>query len=469
MVASLSIVGQAEFRDCVHVLKLKVKPGKVGTPQRADAIARLEAERDRLRALLQREEGKASAEDSGATSELTEEDDEENRGELSDDERVEGERHSPPSQPSSASTPLRPARTSSRLSPSARRRESEMSDDEIDYVQQLVNQGSARPRELQNLSEAGHNLYRTMLDSRRAAQVGSRTASIRPSLPVVQSAAATARRSVTPPSHAVTFQQATTHEATREAVRDLLDASSSNWPASGLVRSPHRSNTDTATTPDRRAFLLQRLGVPESLATADILQHVRNLVRDSSGSRSMEAWWSSQPHGKTQTHLYNEGLVLSLLLDHSDDPQLWQELAARRWLTIQLVMSGSVSWEEAGAFLPLTSRGGLPASFLLSAQQFAKSQQAFRSSSTRTPSSWASARSGRTEDRRQGRDSQRHQPSTTGSRERSRSRGDQRGGNRRRRGSETESSRETTGRPGDRSGAVSVRQRAPGESDAAEP
>ena len=125
--------------------------------------------------------------------------------------------------------------------------------------------------------------------------------------------------------------------------------------------------------------LLQRLGVTSDLMSLEGLRHVQEMT----GHGRTEQWWAAREAEICRLQggaaLFYEGLVLSLLLDHRDDPEVWVELAARRWLSCQLATRG-LRWDAARALLPLNTRAGMPADVMNSVQRYASSQQQMNAS-----------------------------------------------------------------------------------------
>ena len=120
--------------------------------------------------------------------------------------------------------------------------------------------------------------------------------------------------------------------------------------------------------------LLQRQGVPAGrLCALDAVQAARVEV----GGGSFEQWWLARSsHIKhASVASYYEGLLLSLLLDQSDDPAVWKELAARRWLTINLVANHSFQWGQARSLLPLSGVSCMSTDLVYEMQRYVKSQQ----------------------------------------------------------------------------------------------
>jgi hypothetical protein len=130
--------------------------------------------------------------------------------------------------------------------------------------------------------------------------------------------------------------------------------------------------------------LLQRQGVPAGLVGLDALQMARNEV----GTSSFEQWWSARSSHirSVSTAVYYEGLVLSLLLDYANDPEVWTQLAARRWCSLNVVANGGLQWSQARGLLPLASVGSMPTSCVYELQKYARSQQELYASSTRPAS-----------------------------------------------------------------------------------
>jgi hypothetical protein len=94
-----------------------------------------------------------------------------------------------------------------------------------------------------------------------------------------------------------------------------------------------------------------------------------------------EQWWSARAalvHDSMLPFFY-EGLALSIVLDNLHDPNVWVELAARRWYTLTLHIHSNMKWEMARALFPLRTVGGLPADHLYEMQKYAKAQEGVHS------------------------------------------------------------------------------------------
>ena len=103
--------------------------------------------------------------------------------------------------------------------------------------------------------------------------------------------------------------------------------------------------------------VLVKWGVMFDLAALNIQQQITEMV---GSNTSFHSWWTAHKDLIANSRVYFEGLVLSVILDHADQPEVWQELAARRWFCLWLV-SQSMDWDAAQAFLPLTMTQGLTA------------------------------------------------------------------------------------------------------------
>ena len=65
--------------------------------------------------------------------------------------------------------------------------------------------------------------------------------------------------------------------------------------------------------------------------------------------------------------MYHEGMILSLILDYKDNPLIWQELAVRRWCTLQFAANKggtAEAWEFGRGFLPMSASAGIPAHWM---------------------------------------------------------------------------------------------------------
>ena len=124
----------------------------------------------------------------------------------------------------------------------------------------------------------------------------------------------------------------------------------------------------------RREAMLQRQGVPAGrLCALDAVQAARVEV----GGGSFEQWWLARSsHIKyVSVASYYEGLLLALLLDHRDDPAVWMELAARRWLTLNLVVNHNFQWQQARSLLPLSGVSCMGTDIVYEMQRYSKTQQ----------------------------------------------------------------------------------------------
>ena len=145
----------------------------------------------------------------------------------------------------------------------------------------------------------------------------------------------------------------------------------------------------TVSTPDNSDSLvispditrkLIRMGVEPSLAKDNITQQTAEIVSPS----SYTSFWIGQKDNKKDMKLFYEGYIISLLLDNISNTSLVMELASRRWFSLWLVVNGS-TWNEAQAFLPLSSTPGLTAKQQRLAQKFAKVQSNNKFSSSSHP------------------------------------------------------------------------------------
>ena len=133
----------------------------------------------------------------------------------------------------------------------------------------------------------------------------------------------------------------------------------------------------------RREAMLQRQGVPAGrLCALDAVQAARVEV----GGGSFEQWWLARSsHIKyVSVSSYYEGLLLALLLDHRADPAVWMELAARRWLTLNLVVNHSFQWQQARSLLPLSGVSCMGTDIVYEMQRYSKTQQDLFPATTRS-------------------------------------------------------------------------------------
>jgi hypothetical protein len=126
---------------------------------------------------------------------------------------------------------------------------------------------------------------------------------------------------------------------------------------------------------------LVRHGVPEELLPLDAFHQLLTLT---AGSGSIEQFWTARRQMITSSAgagfpVYYEGLLISLVLDmlQRGESDAAVQLLSRRWLTLQLVGIDHFDWQHASALFPMTTRGGLAASYLSGMQRFAKTQRDF--------------------------------------------------------------------------------------------
>ena len=187
----------------------------------------------------------------------------------------------------------------------------------------------------------------------------SRHSVIVDSLPDVRAPRSVPRASVPVPHH-----PATSTSMPRQVV---FDSSSGSSESEGEREAVSRSSARSDIPDDMHGHLIY-LGVPEGLATTNVLQQTASMVHPS----SYRQYWSSHESAISDRRLYYEGLVLSMLLDSAHDIPLLLEMASRRWLTLYLVSMGSSDWNSAQAFLPLATASGVTALQLLHMAKFAK-------------------------------------------------------------------------------------------------
>ena len=139
----------------------------------------------------------------------------------------------------------------------------------------------------------------------------------------------------------------------------------------GEVRQPSHTPSQSQ---DELYRLLLRQGVAPDLATCTAFDVARGIVNRS----SYEHYWSSQyEHSMGSKPLYYEGMLLSLILDHKDNPLIWQELAVRRWCTLQFAANKggtAEAWEFGRGFLPMSASADIPAHWMVALGKFAKRQ-----------------------------------------------------------------------------------------------
>jgi len=142
------------------------------------------------------------------------------------------------------------------------------------------------------------------------------------------------------------------------------------------VRQPGQS---TSQSQDELYRLLLRQGVAPDLATRTAFDVAKGIVNHS----SYEHYWSSQyEHSLGNKPVYHEGMILSLILDNRENPLIWQELAVRRWCTLQFAANKggtAEAWEFGRGFLPMSSSAGIPAHWMGALGKSAKRQSEYNS------------------------------------------------------------------------------------------
>jgi hypothetical protein len=291
----------------------------------------------------------------------------------------------PPSRPPARipSTPTS-ARRSSRKSTSVRRSiitdpDDAVTDAEVLLVELLLTlPREQRPARLKKLSKSAKALYRRLVTPQAQEATDPATTTV---LPPTDGQPASATPAITPADIAAALRSlpqlsASTQPSRRPRLQFQPAPSPSTLTAGATTdtsapyyhrdrprsshleedgdldfdsKQPHHPTTssDTAALTD----LLIDMGVPEVLTSISVSeQKLPRMVHN----QSIHSYWQAQLQSRTPDPLYYEGLVLSLLLDYSDDTQVWRELAARRLYTLWLVHNGS-QWSEAQAWLPMST------------------------------------------------------------------------------------------------------------------
>ena len=106
--------------------------------------------------------------------------------------------------------------------------------------------------------------------------------------------------------------------------------------------------------------VLRRQGVAASLVHDDVLTAARQSL---AGCRTFESFWTSHyarlRQDKKAMGSYYEGMALSLILDNRHDPTVWQQLAARRWMSLNMVLGDGDQWADARTLLPMAGTAGV--------------------------------------------------------------------------------------------------------------
>jgi hypothetical protein len=385
------LVAQADtVRSVLSVIRLKVPIGRPFSDKRntvLSAVIRLQAE-------LRMKSGHIEPVD------VT---DDENYGDILHDDDEDKEQHE--SLPSPVSSP-RPPRSSARRTSSvpiyreSSQQQSGLSDMELALVQSLSELSIRDKSREAALSAAG----RRLLQQLRAQHAGSSSSDIAagPSGNNTSSSLS-ARTSAMVPSatsqrilssiQPIDFNLPAGDNGNRSRARqsrphrrDSSSSDSDNDSSSSSASSSCDSGDDGGRLPRAIRALLTQWGVPEGLQKESIWYQIRDMVSPT----SFHQFWSSRHDIMKAANLhtlYYEGLVLSAILDHSDDLEKWRELASRRWFCLWNVANGQ-SWGAAQALLPLTMTQGLTARQQHIMNKFqSKSRPAATSSSSNRSSS----------------------------------------------------------------------------------
>ena len=362
---------------------------KVGKPSSVDRIAVVEAIRRRRKEL---ESSLAESDEDEAGTHLGDEqrDDDDNKEE---EQAAEGEPNTPPR----SSVPIERERSSSpRRTPASRRSgrarpvnvEGGLTEDEQDAVLAALKVPHNKvPKDvLMGLSDTATRFYNDLRDHQR------RSARSQPQVSFQQKPAAARSLRVTesvptivpPQSARVQSASSRFHSAplppVPSAASELFpssygetesDVESQSDSDTGEVRQPSHT---TSQSQDELYRLLLRQGVAPDLAACTAFDVARGIVNRS----SYEHYWSSQyEHSMGSKPLYYEGMLLSLILDHKDNPLIWQELAVRRWCTLQFAANKggtAEAWEFGRGFLPMSASAGIPAHWMGALGKSAKRQ-----------------------------------------------------------------------------------------------
>ena len=395
--------------NAAALLDLKVKKnecGKAGKPSRVIVLQRLSEQQRKLRRTLQA----AGLEVGESTDEEADEDisasevDEKKAGLTSSPEDNDEIEHPPPSatrstarRTSSMASPspiklARPQRTASATKRAILQQSaSALPDDEAQDVLNYIQLPAARVtrRMLAGLSERGQRLYEQLRQAEQRPTAHGRTF---PVLPTPAQQAPQVSFSIGPggPAHVTT--QSPLSVAQPPAVwlpnARLSGGAPHRFQPAGQGASDDEDGAPQAYedeekeqqfVPSRRLRgVLQRLGMPDgSLCELDALEVARAEV----GGGSFEQWWQARAPSMRREgkgNQYYEGLVLSLILDNLDRPDVLAQIAARRWCVLNSTVTHNLSWDMAKALLPMSSAGAISTSMVYDMQKFAKAQKEMR-------------------------------------------------------------------------------------------
>lgn len=216
-------------------------------------------------------------------------------------------------------------------------------------------------RQLDSLSEEGERVFRQLCEDRQRQTVTfARSVSSRGAQPD----GVRAPSMFSPPRQSYTGGSSRGHYQPGAAPRTLSWARPTSAPSAfhSLVHPAHLPVPSDSGSEAALRHVLQRQGVVDSMMTEDVLHMAQSQV----GPSGFESYWTA--HAATllkssQVGSYYEGLCLSLLLDSAADPAVWMQVAARRWVSLNLVADG-VSWDTARGLLPMTGMGNIPASLM---------------------------------------------------------------------------------------------------------
>ena len=389
----LKMMGTGVCKQCLRVVygrEVKEKVGKGSSTDRDSAITGLQKLLGEMRDAM-REEGKMEA-PASSEDDTSEEDDSDGEGEEGEEgEGEELQERKRTDTPPPTRTSVRPPR-SARKSQIAADRLGKLSKKSMEAVLRFAHTPSLA-RELIDLTtaerEALHalrldtELKREMLAAMPASTTSSTASSASPSsLPRVDLEPSSVRRALSasaslpsPEPGSIPPQEA--ERIRRDTLRHLLSVS-----AAGSIPPPSQPLPGTSSTSSSvsQMRLLERLGVSPELRELEPSPWAQ--LWESAGQMPLEQWWLSQQQHITRSQggsaVFYEGLLLCLLLDQQQRLEVWRDLAARRLLSLRLVVEG-VPWDGARAFLPLQSRAGLSAETMNAVLRYQHNQQQLHS------------------------------------------------------------------------------------------
>ena len=391
---SLFTAPAADVSNVATLLNLKISKSSCGKPNKPERLGAMLQITDRATALevelgkpdASVPEGKEEAvEDTSPSATDVDED------EVEHDQQQSSQSSSSTSLPrlnvSHLSSPLTPTGTKARRRAAVEARahmaqEQGVSDEDFQLIETLLQRpaDAVSEEDTAMLRENGERLYHIIRQQRRKTSVSfdpsaasrslyaSHPLDLRP--PLLGSASG--RSSSAPMPHRTPVQL---HTAAANSLAGSSSSSTSSLHGDVTYELPReviRPRVAATSALSPLYALLQRHGVPDDLMAGDALERA---VGQAMGG-SLEQHWTSHYSGllrSSQAPLYYEGLVLSMLLDHKNDPHIWTQVAARRWTSCTLAADGH-PWLAARYLLPMTGAGNLSATLLESLYRHAQSR-----------------------------------------------------------------------------------------------